>query len=173
MTEYLGWALGRARAHTLALVADVPPERMNLQSRAGERHPSWILGHLLLADIYLLSLLSVQPVTDDFQVLLDRYGPKSAPVSQAPDDPKDILLERLTRTNALRIARVGQMTTDDLASPLPDSFLARAQPTIGHHLNSQVFHEGYHGGQLSSWRKTHGFAAVAWAFGPRSAGEVR
>ena len=61
------------------------------------------------------------------------------------------------------------MTDQDLARPMADAFLAQAQPTIGHHLQSLVFHEGYHSGQLSSWRKTHGFAAVHWTLGPRSA----
>jgi hypothetical protein len=33
-----------------------------------------------------------------------------------------------------------------------------------------VFHEGYHSGQLSSWRKTHGFRAVHWTLGPPRTG---
>jgi hypothetical protein len=55
VSEHLTWALGRARALTLLLVADVRPDQMHLQSAPGERHPAWLLGHLLLADTYLLS----------------------------------------------------------------------------------------------------------------------
>jgi hypothetical protein len=58
------------------------------------------------------------------------------------------------------------MSVEDLARPLPDAFLARAQPTIGHHLQALLFHEGYHCGQVSAWRKRHGFAAVRWSMGP-------
>ena len=165
MNEYLAWALDRAREHTLALVVDVPEERMNRQTVAGERHPAWLLGHLVLADTYLLFLLGVQPHGDDFQSLLQQYGPKSVPSSHSQYHAKHDLIERLSETNDLRIARVRTMTDRDLAEPTPDRILAGAQPTIGHHLSALVFHEGYHGGQLSSWRKAHGFAAVAWALG--------
>lgn len=172
MTAHLAWALSRARRQSLALVADVSAEQMHLQSRAGERHPAWLLGHLLLADIYLLALLSVEPLTDGFQSLLQRYGPTSEPVAQAADS-KDSLVERLARANALRVAQVEAMAPSDLARPLPDSFLAQSQPTIGHHLCSLVFHEGYHSGQLASWRRAHGFAPVRWALGPQPPGAAR
>ena len=167
MSQYLAWALGRAREHTLALVGDVPEERMNWQSVAEERHPAWLLGHLALADTYLLFLLGVQPLEGDFQSLLQQYGPKSVPTSHSRYHTKHDLIERLSGTNDLRIARIRTMNDRDLAEPMPDRMLAAAQPTIGHHLCALVFHEGYHGGQLSSWRKAHGFAAVAWTLGPR------
>jgi uncharacterized damage-inducible protein DinB len=166
MSEQLTWALRGARQHTLALVADVPPEHMRLQSVPGERHPAWILGHLLLSDMYLLSLLGVQQLTRDFQVLLGKYGPK-APPAQQEYDSKDQLTQRLAQSNLLRLGRVQEMTDTDLARPMTDSLLAPVQPTIGHHLHSMVFHEGYHSGQLSSWRKTHGRAPVRWVFGPK------
>ena len=165
MSEYLAWALDCAREHTLALVADVPREAMQLQAIPNERHPAWLLGHLLLADTYLLFLLAVEPLADDFPSLLEQFGPESAP-DQGPCDSKPQLLDRLRRTNAVRLARVRAMAHWDLAQPMPDVILAHAQPTIGHHLHGLVFHEGYHGGQLSSWRKTHGFTPVHWTFGP-------
>jgi hypothetical protein len=174
VSEHLTWALGRARALTLLLVADVRPDQMHLQSAPGERHPAWLLGHLLLADTYLLSLLDVQPLSDDFPSLLQRYGPKSVPASASDDgDPRDLLVENLVRTNTLRLAKIRQMTDHDLAQPMRDAFLAQAQPTIGHHLQSLVFHEGYHSGQLSSWRKAHGFGAVHWTLGPASSPAAR
>jgi hypothetical protein len=106
-------------------------------------------------------------LSDDFQSLLNLYGPQSVPTGDSPGHARDDLIARLTRTNAVRLARIEKMNVRDLAEPMPDPFLATAQPTIGHHLHGLVFHEGYHGGQLSSWRKAHGFAAVAWTFGPR------
>lgn len=166
MSESLAWALDRAREQTLALVADVSPEAMQLQAAPGERHPAWILGHLLLADTYLLSLLARQPPAGDFPWLLERYGPASAPNATTRYDSKHQLVERLGQANAARVTRVSAMSDRDMASPVGDALLAQVQPTIGHHLQSLVFHEGYHAGQLSSWRKTHGFAAVRWTLGP-------
>ena len=166
MSEFLAWALDRAREHTLALVADVPPEAMQLQAALGERHPAWLLGHLLLADTYLLSLITVEPLADEFPLLLERYGPRSAPTDTRYDS-KQQLIDRLSRLNTVRVARVQAMADRDLACPMADALLAQAQPTIGHHLQGLVFHEGYHAGQLSSWRKTHGFTAVRWTLGPQ------
>lgn len=166
MSTDLTWALSRAREHTLALAADIPPEKMQLQTARDERHPAWLLGHLLLADTYLLSLLAVQPLADDFRLLLERYGPSSMPAAQGEYDSKQELIDRLTWTHGLRLARIRTMTAQDLAQPMPDAVLARAQPTLAHHLQSLVFHEGYHGGQLSSWRKAHRFSPVRWTLGP-------
>ena len=167
--DYLAWALDRARAHTLALVADVPREALRRPTAPHERHPAWILGHLLLADTYLLFLLAVEPLPDDFPLLVERFGPASASTT-VDDAATPQLIDHLRRTHAARLARVRAMTDQDFAQPLPDTLLAQAQPTIGHHLHSLVFHEGYHSGQLSSWRKTHGLPAVDWTFGPARTG---
>ena len=72
MSGHLRWALDHARRQTLALVADVPPPNMCLQAVSGEHHPTWVLGHLLLADTYLLSLLDVEALTGDFASLVRR-----------------------------------------------------------------------------------------------------
>jgi uncharacterized damage-inducible protein DinB len=166
MCEYLAWALNQARQQTLALVADVSPDAMQLQAAPDERHPAWLLGHLLLADSYLLYLLAKQSLADDFPTLLERYGPASTPKAAAYYDSKDRLIDRLRQANVVRVARVAEMTDGELATPMSDANLARVQPTIGHHLQSLVFHEGYHAGQLSAWRKSHGFRAARWAMGP-------
>lgn len=165
MSENLTWALGHARDFTLALVADVPPEALHQQAAAGERHPAWLLGHLLLADTYLLHLMG-EALAPEFQTLLRDYGPKSKPGTAPPSYSKQQLMDELSRTNSRRLARVASMSDADLARPLTDTFLARAQPTIGHHLYTLVFHEGYHDGQLSAWRKARGYAPVRWAFAP-------
>ncbi len=162
----LAWALNQAREQSLLLVADIPPDAMHLQATPGERHPAWLLGHLLLADTYLIYLLGSQPLPEDFGALLERYGPATTPDTSSTYDSKELLIARLRETNTIRRSRVSSMSTDDLAAPLSDELLARAQPTIGHHVQSLIFHEGYHAGQLSSWRRAHRFPAVAWTMGP-------
>ncbi|HRH42524.1 MAG TPA: DinB family protein [Pyrinomonadaceae bacterium] len=167
MNDLLAWALQKARKQTLTLVEDLSDEQMSLQSVNGENHPTWILGHLLLGDIYLLSLLKVQELSEDFSKLLTKYGPGTTPISSAEFyDSKKILVERLTQTNELRVETVRQMKIEDLAEPIPDKILAQTQPTIGHHLQTLVFHEGHHAGQLSAWRKTQGISAIKGAFAP-------
>lgn len=169
MSDLLAWALQRARQQTLTLVEDLREEQMCLQSVPGENHPAWILGHLLLGDIYLLSLLRIQDLSEDFSELLSKHGPGSEPTpSFGQYDSKQSLVSRLAHAGSLRLDRIRQMKPEEFAQPTPDEVLARAQPTIGHHLQALVFHEGHHGGQLSAWRKAQGIASVRGAFAPNA-----
>ena len=167
MNDPLAWALANARQQTLALVADIPPERMTEQSLPEERHPLWILGHLLLGDTYLLSLLGVESLSSDFDGLLRHYGPGAEPTSRLEEyDSKAILIDRLSASGTRRVDAVRRMTVADLGQGMPDPYLAQAQPTIAHHLLALVCHEGYHAGQLSVWRRTHGLQPARWVFAP-------
>ncbi len=159
MNEVLIWSLKQARKQTLSLVEDLRDEQMCLQTFAKENHPAWILGHLLLGDIYLLSMLKARELSTDFSDLLSKYGPNSISENY---DSKQFLVERLTETGALRLVALRQMKNFD--EPTPDETLARTQPTIGHHLQILVFHEGHHCGQISSWRKAQKLSAVKGIF---------
>ena len=163
MSDLLIWSLKKARQQTLNLVEDLQADQMCLQTPAGENHPAWILGHLLLGDIYLLSMLKIRELSVDFSELLSKYGPNSNPVSTLRYyDSKHFLVERLTETGLLRLDAVRQIKNFD--QPTPDETLARTQPTIGHHLQILVFHEGHHCGQISSWRKAQRLSAVKGIF---------
>ena len=163
MNDLLIWSLENTRKQTFNLVEDLRDEQMCLQNSKGENHPAWILGHLLLGDVYLLSMLKDRELSANFADLLSKYGPNSNPVSTLADyDSKQILVERLTETNLLRTDAVSQMKNLDL--PTPDETIARTQPTIGHHLQTLVFHEGHHCGNISSWRKAQGLSAVKGIF---------
>jgi hypothetical protein len=159
MSDLLIWSLEKARQQTLNLVEDLRADQMCLQTSSGENHPAWILGHLLLGDIYLLSMLKVRELRADFSEFLSKYGPDSKPVSTLADyDSKHFLVERLTETGLLRTGALCKMKNFD--QPTPDETLVRTQPTIGHHLQILVFHEGHHCGQISSWRKAQKLSAV-------------
>lgn len=163
MKDLLVWSLGNARRQTLNLVKDLREDQMCLQTSANENHPAWILGHLILGDTYLLSMLKAQKLTDDFSVLLGKYGPNSKPTSYIENyDSKDFLIERLNQTGSYRLDAVRQMT--DFDQRTPDETLAQTQPTIGHHLQMLVFHEGHHCGGLALWRKLQGLSAVKGIF---------
>lgn len=155
MNDYIAWALRRAREQTLAHGrragrGDAGAVRAR---RAASRV---LLGHLLLAGSYLLFLLDARPLPGDFPQLIAQYGPASVPAPEGEPRAltKDELVGHLAATDAARVARVLTMSDEALARPLPDAHLAQAQPTMGHHLMSLVFHEGSHRGQLAAWRKT-------------------
>jgi hypothetical protein len=167
MSDVLIWTLEKARQQTLNLVEDLREDQICLQSFKGENHPAWILGHLLLADIYLLSLLKVQDLSADFSDLLSKYGPQSSPISAPQYYPsKQVMGERLRQTGLLRLEAVGQMKQEDLTGRTPDKMLVQAQPTLEYHLLALAIHEGHHGGQLSQWRKSQGLSSIKWAFAP-------
>lgn len=163
MNELLVWSLEQARKQTILLVEDLREEQIRLQSAAGENPPAWILGHLLLGDIYLLSLLKIQKLSNDFSDLLTKYGPNSNS-SVKNYDSKLFLVERVTQTNFLRLDAVRKMKDEDFAQPMPDEILAQTQPTIAHHLQMLIYHEGHHGGQISSWRKLQNLSALKGVF---------
>lgn len=149
------------------MVHDLREDSWCTQSSHGEHHPNWIIGHLLLADCYLVHLLGVEALPDDFSDLLSAYGPGAPPSGRASAYfAPAVLYRRLERTGALRREAVSVMTAEDLSRVTPDAVLATAQPTIEHHLQALVFHEGHHGGQLAAWRQRQGLVAAPWVFAP-------
>jgi uncharacterized damage-inducible protein DinB len=62
----------------------------------------------------------------------------------------------------LRLDALRQMKSLD--QPTPDETLVRTQPTVGHHLQMLVFHEGHHCGNIAAWRKANKFSAVKGIF---------
>ncbi len=163
MIDVLRWSLRTARRRTLDLVEGIAPEEACHQAEPGEPHPTWTVGHLLLSDRYLLSLLG-DPLAGDFDLLLERHGPDAAPVADAARYPSlQILAEGLRFTGRRRDEILRDAVEADLDRPLPDPTLARAQPTLRHHLHALAYHEGHHAGRLTAWRRRRGMPAVAWA----------
>ena len=166
----LAWALIQARKQTLFLAADIPASAACGQTVPGEQHPCWILGHLLLADTYLLHMLGVEELSTDFNALLASYGPGAVPGPERERyDTIGALLSRLREIGEERLVAVSRMTPEELLRPLPDPVLVQVQPTIAHHISTMIYHEGYHGGQLAAWRRNHQLTPVSWTFAPLSA----
>ena len=165
LIETLAWSLRVVREQTLLEVDGLQPEQFFQQEPPGEHHPAWLLGHLLLADSYLLHLLGAEGLPPDFPDVIAAHGPASVP-KQDPSRylPSATLVERLTQTGTQRCEIVRGMTPAELQRATPDPTLAQTQPTIGHHLHSLVFHEGHHGGQLAAWRRRHRLGAARWVF---------
>lgn len=164
--EVVAWSLAAARTQTLAVMADVPDSLWALQSEAHEHPPEWVAGHLLLGDCYLLHLLGVGPLPPDFSELLAAFGPESGSARLPPPLAREALLAQLVRTGALRSDAARALGALGLGRPTPDPALATTQPTIAHHLNALVLHEGYHAGQISTWRRLHGLPPTPWCLAP-------
>lgn len=164
--EVVAWSLAAARTQTLAVMADVPDSLWALQSEAREHPPAWVVGHLLVGDRYLLHLLGVGSLSPDFSDLLAAFGPEADSARPPLPLAREALLAQLGRTGELRSDVVRGLGALGLARPMPDAALATTQPTIAHHLNALVLHEGYHAGQLSIWRRLHGLPPTPWCLAP-------
>jgi hypothetical protein len=66
LSDHIAWALRRSRAGRRSRSWPTTGRGLQRQFVPGERHPAWLLGHLLLADSYLLFLLDARPLPDDF-----------------------------------------------------------------------------------------------------------
>ncbi len=161
MIEPLIFAMNHTRNATLKLVADLNDQQMVAQPAPGTNHPAWVLGHLLQVDYRLLNLLG-GPAPEVDEQWRQTYGGKSTPVADASKyKPKQFYVERLAATREKIIARLRAMKPEDFQQPTPDPAMRERFPTIGHvAMVLGTWHEAYHAGQLSTWRRVQGLPAV-------------
>ncbi len=149
------------RNATLKLVNDLTDDQLTIQPAPKTNHPAWVLGHLLLVDCSFLSLIGGTPPTLDAN-WKDIYGNGSTPVAdKSKYKPKAWYLEQLAKVRADILKRLASITPEELAKPHPDPARRERFPTVGHTIFMYgTWHEGYHAGQLSTWRRVQGLPAV-------------
>ena len=136
---------------------------MCLQPAAKMNHPAWVLGHQLLVDYSFLTLIgggkAPEWVNDAFRAT---YGGGSEPVAdKSKYQSKQYYVDRLVAVREQIVARLSQMKDSDFAVPHPDPARRERFPTIGHMVMLYgTWHEAYHSGQLSAWRRVQGLPAV-------------
>ncbi|HEY4329087.1 MAG TPA: DinB family protein [Phycisphaerae bacterium] len=151
------------RNQTLKLVADLSDEQLCVQPAPKTNHPAWVLGHLLLVDYAFLNTVSGKPVpawVDD--AWKAAYGGKSEPVAdKSKYKPKQFYVEKLVAVREEIYAKLKTLTPAELDAPHPDPARRERMPTVGHAIVFYgTWHEAYHSGQLSTWRRVQGLAAV-------------
>ena len=151
------------RNQTLKLIADLSDDQLIIQPAPKTNHPAWVLGHLLLVDYSFLKTIGgpdLPPLVDDkFRSI---YGGKSEPVSdKSLDCSKQWYLEKLAAVREQIYAKLKTLTPVQLDQPHPDPARRERMPTIGHAITFYgTWHEAYHSGQLSTWRRVQGLPAV-------------
>jgi uncharacterized damage-inducible protein DinB len=165
MIDLLAWALQQSRQQTLQLVADLDNDLLDHQPAPGMNHPAWVLGHLLALDALLLSWLVPEQGSSIETEWMQTYGPSSAAVSLRDKFlPKQVYLDRLRETGKRLQTALQGKTVADLAREHPKPASRSVFPTLGHVLQYALWHEGYHGGQLSAWRRVQGLPTVGVSF---------
>lgn len=161
MIEPLIATLNLTRGSTLKLVADLTDEQLVLQPAPKTNHPAWVLGHLQLVDGSFLALLGGQAPELEAN-WKEIYGGGSTPVADRTKyKPKKFYLDHLAQVRGEIISRLKTIKPEELAKPHPDPARRERFPTVGHTVFMYgTWHEAYHAGQLSTWRRVLGLTAV-------------
>jgi uncharacterized damage-inducible protein DinB len=151
------------RNQTLKLVADLTDEQMVVQPAPKTNHPAWVLGHLLLVEHSFLNLVTGTPVPawiDD--AYRATYGGSSTPVAdKSKYQPKSFYVEKLAAAREGIVAGLKKMAPADFQKEHPDPNRRGRFPTVGHAVMFYgTWHEAYHSGQLSTWRRVQGLPPV-------------
>ncbi len=150
-------ALNFARQATLALLEDVPEDKLTHQPCAAANHALWITGHLAHADDYFLTAAGHKPARCP-QSWGKLFGMGSTPQTGAGVyPPLSELKEALSNNREALLGWFGAMSADELAKPISDDFKVFAA-SYGMLMTSSAWHEGMHAGQLTVVRKSLGIA---------------
>ena len=165
-TDALLWALDNAHRQTVALCEDITDAQLVEQPFDGVNHPAWILGHLFLLDAYVADVLAPSDAARLDERWVAAYGPGSVPLADGPAYlSKSAYLDRLDTVRAAVIGAIASLDEAALDAPLPDEIGREEFPTTAHLLQYVLWHEAFHAGQLSAWRKAMGLASAPVAFG--------
>ena len=124
----------------------------------GGNSANWVLGHLVTAWDNLLKALGEEPVGDPESMA--PYVRGSGPLDPAAARPFPELLADFDRGHERVVARMRNLTADDLAAPAPISPRNSSDETIGSLLSLFAFHQVYHVGQTGILRRTIGKPGV-------------
>ncbi len=162
LDSYLA-TINHTRSMTLKLVADLTDDQLVQQPAPKVNHPAWVLGHLLQVEHAFLSLVTGKPaptwIDDQWKAT---YGQKSEPVAdKSKYKPKSFYIEHLVAAREETIAGLKAMKPEDFQKPHPDPARRDRFPTVGHAVMLYgTWHEAYHSGQLSTWRRVLGLPPV-------------
>ena len=143
-----------------SLLKDLPDEQLCLVSSPGMNHPAWIIGHVSWAYDTIVVLLEQPPRTDEHWRSLFSNGTQA--VAERERYPsKQVLLDTFLATSQAAIEALRVAPDDVLARELPWPQFRRIMPTVGvAAANILTNHTTLHLGQLSAWRRLHGYPGV-------------
>ena len=162
LESYLA-TIAHTRNMTLKLVADINDDQMVAQPAPKMNHPAWVLGHLIGTEYSFLNLITGETapawIDDAWKAT---YGGGSTPVADKNKyQPKQFYLEKLAAVREKIVAKLKIMKPEDFLREHPDPKRRERFPTVGHMVMLYgTWHEAYHSGQLSAWRRVQGLPPV-------------
>jgi uncharacterized damage-inducible protein DinB len=147
-------------ADVLARTADGVDHATSLRApEAGGNCMSWVLAHLIDARNGALRMVGAEPAGD--RPKLERFARGSDPLTDASEaiDWSELVATFQEQRARLR-ERLGAMTPEDLAQPLPEDRNPFQVDNLGQMLAIFFYHESYHTGQLGVLRRVLGLDSV-------------
>jgi hypothetical protein len=161
MRDHLLNAYNLNANYAKALVTDIPDDRMLDQPHGIRNHPTWQLGHLVVAAHMGHGVIGEgEPAPDGW---MERFAPGSEPLCDGDCDDypdKATLLAAYEHAHQLMAAALKDVADHRLGEPNTHA-MPKLLPTVGDvvtHLMTN--HEAMHLGQLSAWRKAAGLPSV-------------
>ncbi len=149
--------LEHGRKTLLALLEDVPDDKLVYQPVPDCNHALWIVGHIAATDTFFATTLGKrQPTTPpEFNDLFAMGSKPTADQAAYPSLP--LLKDALHNARADLLDWFQSMSTEEFFGPLPDEFKWFAPDYAGLML-TLAWHEGLHTGQLTIIRRSLGLA---------------
>ncbi len=162
MSQEILNAIEQCRGMVLGYLNGIPDARAAEQPAGQVNHPAWTLGHLLLVENGVVHTLSGKAAVELPANWQELYGMGSKPTSnRAAYQPLEFYVSNFKKTRAAMVDVIKSYKPEDLEKPFPDEKLRSFLPTIGRAvLFAGLVHEGYHAGQIASWRKAMGLPSV-------------
>ncbi|QDU32714.1 DinB superfamily protein [Poriferisphaera corsica] len=144
----------------MGLIDTIPAERFTEQPMGIRNHPAWILGHLRVSENTVYGLLTGgKSVCSEEEIAKFKVG--SEPIADASMYPeKTELVEGYLEMHRLLIGALEDALPEVFTKKMDVERLISRFPTYGMFLvHVLAGHEGYHLGQLSTWRRVAGLAS--------------
>lgn len=147
--------LSFSRRTLLALLEDIPADRMCFPPVANGNHALWVLGHVTVTDDYVMHELGKQPrqLAEQWHRL---FGPGSTPVADAGAYPGvEEVRAAAGRQREAFVRWMRSLPDEQLDSPVPEDW--REFCSVYANLPAALaWHEGMHTGQVTVIRKALG-----------------
>ncbi|MEM7051122.1 MAG: DinB family protein [Acidobacteriota bacterium] len=135
-------------------LADLRHEESLQLPAGGGSCANWVLGHLLHTGDSLLQVLGGERVTS--REAMAPYHRGAGPLTAEDARPLAELLADLERSHQRIIARLQEISPEELAAPSPISPRRDVSETVGSFAVLLAFHQAYHAGQLGILRRLAG-----------------
>jgi hypothetical protein len=134
-------------------LADFTPAEMLARPCPKANHPTWQIGHLVVAEARMVNAASKGATPLPPTAFIDKFKKDTASI----DDPaffpgKEEILTAFKKGRETTVAWASTLKDSDLAAPMPEP-INRFAPTVGHLIMSIPLHVTMHVGQFQVLRR--------------------